>query len=153
MENLVQDQLKKLKQRKELLMIFMFLFVIVLFWIGLSIFSSQQKLGITAEQKKLALPLSPNIEISVVEKLEKKKWYEDWELQDFPVYAVLQSTGVPDTVDVTNLQPALPEATQSSQPSEPLFVTPSVLPNQTVPQRDSDSEEVAPTSQPTQDAL
>ena len=136
MENLVQDQLKKLQQRKELLMIFVFLFVIVLFWIGLSIFSSQQKLGITAEQKKLALPLSPNIEVSVVEKLEQKKWYEDWELQGFPVYAVLQSTGVSDTVDITNLPPPASlssnssEATQSAQPSISVTGTPPVQPSQ-----------------------
>lgn len=129
MENLVQTQLKKLQQRKELLMIFMFLFVIVLFWIGLSIFSSQQKLGITAEQKKLALPLSPNIEVSVVEKLEQKKWYEDWELQSFPVYAVLQSIGVSDTVDITNLPEPSPESTQSAQTTQ--FVQPTQSPAQT----------------------
>ena len=66
----LQDQLKKLRQKKELLIILLFLFVIVVFWIGLSIFSSQQTSGISPEQRELAAPLSPDLNVTVIEKLE-----------------------------------------------------------------------------------
>ena len=88
--NQLQDQLKKLKQRKELLVILIFFFVIVIFWISIGLFTSQQKLGITPEQKKLSLPLTPNIDVATLEKLEQKKKYTDYELADFPIYVLYQ---------------------------------------------------------------
>lgn len=99
-ENSFQDQLKSLQKRKELLIILLFLFVIIIFWIGLSLFTSQQKLGITPEQKKLAQPLTPNISISVLEKVEQKRVFSEFELQDFPIYALYQDGGITTVIDV-----------------------------------------------------
>lgn len=79
------NPLKRLQQRKELLVILVFLFVIVIVWIALSLFSSQQKTGITAEQQKLAQPLTPVLDESVIEKLEAKKMYTSNDLADFPI--------------------------------------------------------------------
>lgn len=118
--NSFQDQLKNLQKRKELLIILMFLFVIIIFWIGLSLFTSQQKLGITAEQKKLAQPLTPNINTSVIEKVEQKRVFSDFELEDFPIYAFYQEGGSNQVIDVRNglpaadeeiVSPTVPEAT------------------------------------------
>jgi hypothetical protein len=103
---LLQDQLKGLKKRKEILVILIFLFVIVIFWIGLSLFSSQEKLGITPEQKKMAQPLTPNINVATLEKLEQKKKYTEFELKNFPVYSLFQNGGVLEVVDVSQ---GLPE--------------------------------------------
>jgi cytoskeletal protein RodZ len=88
-----QSQLGKLRQRKELLVILLFLFVIVIFWIMVGVFSSQQTAGITTEQKSLSTPLSPSLNISVIDKLEQKKSYSDDELADFPVYTIQSSIG------------------------------------------------------------
>lgn len=99
--NSFQDQLKNLKKRKEILVILLFFFVIVIFWIGLSLFSSQQQAGITAEQKKLAQPLPPNINTAVIEKIEEKRAFSDFELKDFPIYSMYDSgTGI-EVVDIT----------------------------------------------------
>ena len=88
-----QSQLGKLQQRKELLIILLFLFVIVIFWIVVGVFSSQQTAGITTEQKSLSTPLSPSLNISVIDKLEQKKSYSEEELADFPVYTIQFTTG------------------------------------------------------------
>jgi hypothetical protein len=104
--NQLQNQIKKLKQRKELLVILMFFFVIVIFWIGIGLFSSQQKLGITPEQKRLSLPLTPNIDIATLEKLEQKKKFTDYELQDFPIYVLYQDGGA---IEKINIRDGLPD--------------------------------------------
>jgi len=117
--SLIQDQLKNLKKRKEVLIILIFLFVIVIFWIGLSLFSSQQKLGITPEQKALAQPLTPNVNTAVLEKLEAKKKYSDFELREFPIYAIYQDGGVNKVTDVS--QGFVPSTTknESTNSAEP----------------------------------
>jgi len=73
--------------------ILLFLFVIVIFWIMVGVFSSQQTAGITTEQKSLSTPLSPSLNISVIDKLEQKKSYSEEELADFPVYTIQSTTG------------------------------------------------------------
>jgi ABC-type Na+ efflux pump permease subunit len=84
----LQSQFRKLQQRRELLVILLFLLVIVFFWITLSLFSSQFDSGITPEQQKLAVPLSPNLDLAVIEKLEQKHFFDSSELTTFPVYTV-----------------------------------------------------------------
>lgn len=91
--SLLADQLQNLRQRRELLIILLFLFVITIFWIGLGIFSSQQKSGISAEQLRLAQPLSPNLDVGVIEKLERKNIYTESELNDFPIFVVTDNQG------------------------------------------------------------
>ena len=113
--NLLQEQLKKLKQRKELLVILLFLFVIIIFWIGLGLFSSQQKLGITPEQKKMSQPLTPNIDITTLEKLEQKKKYSDYELQDFPIYMLYQDGA---EIKKINVRDGLPTTTDTKIASD-----------------------------------
>jgi len=93
------DQFEKLKQRKELLVILIFLFVIIVFWISFGLFSSQQKSGISAEQKKVSQPLSPSIDSSVIEKLELKKSYSAAELRDFPIFIITESQGEAVLID------------------------------------------------------
>ncbi len=113
---LLQDQLKGLKKRKEILVILIFLFVIVIFWIGLSLFSSQEKLGITPEQKKMSQPLTPNLNVATLEKLEQKKKYSEFELKNFPVYSLFQNGGVLEVVDVSQ---GLPEDLKEVELSDP----------------------------------
>lgn len=111
---LLQDQLKKLRRRKEILIILLFLFVIVIFWIGLSLFSSQQKLGITPEQKKLSQPLTPNIDVATLEKIERKQKFSEYELQGFPIYVNYQTGGSTTKIDVSEGFPEVEEETPIS---------------------------------------
>jgi len=93
------DQLRRLRQRRELLIISLFLFVIIIFWIAIGIFSSQQRSGISAEQRELAQPLSPSLDTSVIERLELKKIYPVEELQDFPIFVITDNQGQAVLID------------------------------------------------------
>ncbi len=92
--------LQRLQQRKELLVIFLFLFVIAVFWISLGIFSSQKRTAISAQQRQLAQPLSPALDESVIVNLENKTVYSQSELADFPIFAVTDSQGQPVLINV-----------------------------------------------------
>lgn len=90
-----QTTLKKLQQRKELLVILLFLLVIVLLWITIGIFSSQQTPGITPAERRAAQPLAPFLDVTVIEKLEGKRVYDDSELGAFAVLTTPAGGGVP----------------------------------------------------------
>ena len=92
--------LQRSQQRKELLVIFLFLFVIAVFWISLGIFSSQKRTAISAQQRQLAQPLSPALDESVIVNLENKTVYSQSELADFPIFAVTDSQGQPVLINV-----------------------------------------------------
>lgn len=79
------NPLKRLQQRRELLVILLFLFVIVVFWVGLSLLASQQQSGITASQQKAAQSLSPVLNMQVIEALENKRVYTASELRSFTI--------------------------------------------------------------------
>lgn len=83
-----QTQLAKLRLRKEVLIIMVFVLVIAVLWIGLSVFSSQQQTGITPEQRQLAQPLTPVLDLAVIERLEQKRVYGSEELSNFPLFVV-----------------------------------------------------------------
>lgn len=85
-----QNQFEKLKKRKKYLIALILLFAIVIAWIGVSVFSSQQKLGISPEDKKLAQPIKPSLNIQTIEVLEQKRVYSDQELDNFPVLAEVE---------------------------------------------------------------
>lgn len=108
-----QSQFKKLQQRKELLVIGLFLFVIIIFWIALSIFSSQQLTGLTAQQQQLAIPLTPTLDTSVIEALEQKKMYDQSELGDFPIFAVSNQLPAGKTAPASS-EVVLPSAVEGS---------------------------------------
>lgn len=117
--NTFQVQFKRLQQRRELLAIFIFLFVIVIFWIGVELFSSQHQTGVTSKEQAAAAPLSPTLNIAIIEKLEQKKLYGTEELGGFPIYtvadqasgsAVLTGAGAANSV---NLPSDLEQALQS----------------------------------------
>ena len=95
----IQDQLARLRNRRDLLAILLFLLVIIVFWIGLGIFSSQQKSGISATQRQISQPLNPSLDTSVIEKLELKDVYSEAELRDFSIFVVTDSQGQAVLVD------------------------------------------------------
>lgn len=82
------DQLKKLQQRKELLIIFLMFFVIAIFWIVIDLLASQQQTGITSKQRQLAKQINPSLDSKVIEEIEQKTSYPANDLKKFPVFVV-----------------------------------------------------------------
>lgn len=66
-------------------------FVLIIFWVGGSLLSSQNKSEISAELRKLALPLNPNIDVQVLSVIQNKRVYNDSSLSNFPIYMVIRS--------------------------------------------------------------
>jgi len=113
------DQFKKLQQRKDLLMIFILLFVIIIFWIMINVFSSQQKSGISGSQRQMAQSLSPNLDVSVIEELEGKIIYSEAELAEFPVFIVgADQSSVSTATEVSGTEETSGQDQQIILPSE-----------------------------------
>lgn len=78
--------LEALRNRQMLFRIFIFTLVTVVFWIGFSIFFSQQKTKVAIDTQKHTEPLNPNINQEVLKELATRKSYTDQELIEFPIY-------------------------------------------------------------------
>ena len=89
----MKTQLSHLQQKQTFLKIFIFTFVTVMIWVGLTLFRTQQRPGITPLQQKMAEPLNPNINAEVFDLVEQKKFYSPEELTDFPIYALVTVKG------------------------------------------------------------
>jgi len=81
--------LAHLYKRQQILQLATFTLITIFIWIGFSLFRSQKKTAISAEQTILSQPLTPNINVEVIESLEQKKFYQETELQNFPIYRIL----------------------------------------------------------------
>ncbi|OGJ37553.1 MAG: hypothetical protein A2383_00850 [Candidatus Pacebacteria bacterium RIFOXYB1_FULL_39_46] len=114
----LNDQLKKLQQRKDLLIIFLLFFVISIFWIAIDVLSSQQKTGISAEQRQLAKPLSPSLDSQVIEDLEQKIIYSESELRNFPIYVINPNQAVTMTQTTESADETTSQDQQITLPME-----------------------------------
>lgn len=109
---------EQLQKRKEYLVALILLFVIVIVWIGVSVFSSQQQLGISPADKKLAQPIKPTLNVSVLDSIEQKRLYSGAELADFPVFAQAEDEqGQKFLIDVRDLEKLSSEGSQNTTPS------------------------------------
>lgn len=106
-----KDDLKKIQQSKQLLTIFILLFVALLFWIIISLVTSQTTEKISPELQKLAKPLTPTVDTSILEKISGKIKYSDDELSTFTIFKILTSRDgktekvVPLEVSIEDLEP------------------------------------------------
>ena len=104
MPNKFAKQLEKIKHKKKLLMILVFALVSVLVWIVVGIFSAQTKMGISPALTVMAKPLTPTLKGAVLETIEQKEYYSSNQLEDFPIFAIIENeegTGF-SVVDVVN---------------------------------------------------
>jgi hypothetical protein len=85
----MKTQFSSLQHKQTLLKIMIFTLVTVIIWVGLTLFRTQRETGITPKQQLLAEPLNPNINMSVLERLEQKRYYTPEELADFPIYSLV----------------------------------------------------------------
>jgi len=83
------DQFAQLRHQRSAVVVLLFLLVIVVFWIGIGLFSSQQKFAVPKAMRDLAKPLSPIVDESVFTTIERKRFYSPEELQNFTIYKVV----------------------------------------------------------------
>lgn len=96
-------QLNKLRQERRLLFIFIFFLAAIFVWVFSSIFSTRQDKKISAELVKLAEPLVPSLDQTVLERVANKTIFAKEDLARFPIYALIQSElGDLKVVDVLN---------------------------------------------------
>lgn len=102
------DIIDRLKQREDLLRIFILTVFTVFCWIGLSIYLSQQKTKIPPDIQKFARPLTPTIDRDVLDEISARKTFTEEELNNF----VLAPQATPEITIETQLI-----ATESSEAS------------------------------------
>jgi len=86
-----QKKLSNLRIKQQALYILIFSFVTVIVWIIGSLFRSQQRTGISPDLIELAKPLSPTINVSVIDSIEARKVYSDQDLFNFQIYKIIKS--------------------------------------------------------------
>ncbi len=84
----ISGHFARLKYKQQLLAIFSLLLVCVMFWIAITLFSSQQKVAISPDLLKMSQSLNPSVQIQLLDSLQTKKIYTDSELQRFPIYII-----------------------------------------------------------------
>lgn len=103
----------------------------------LSLLVSQKKTKISAELKKMALPLKPTIDIETLDSISAKRYFSSSELAEFPIYKIIvakdgktESVVTLDTEEFPEeeVRPSLlslpePEASPESSSTEPETAT------------------------------
>jgi len=81
-----KHQLEFLKHKQLWFISLIFLFVIVVSWIGVSLFASQNKLSLSKEMKDMARPITPTLDEKLLRSLAQEKYFSDSDLSQFPIY-------------------------------------------------------------------
>ncbi len=115
--NTLNAGIKKLQQKQALLRALIFSFVTIIIWIGFSIFRTQQTTGISPELLKLAEPINPNIDITVLDRLEAKRSFTTAELTNFPINRLIVENGIEKIVRSNGPSVDLNTATISATPT------------------------------------
>jgi hypothetical protein len=87
----MKTQLTSLQRNQTFLKILIFTLVTVIIWVGMTLFRTQRSSEISPELIRLSEPLNPNINLTVVERVEQKRSFSPEELADFPVYSLFVS--------------------------------------------------------------
>lgn len=113
------DQFAQLKNQRSVLVGLLFLLVIVVFWIGIGLFSSQKKFAVPKAMRDLAKPLSPILDEPTLSKIEQKRSFTPEELQSFTIYKIVvnETTKQLRLVDIA-YQEAPAGQTPQPQPTE-----------------------------------
>lgn len=86
MQNSFSKDLKRLQQNQQFLTIVVLLFVCMIFWLVISLFSTTQEKQTDAMLIQLAKPLNPTIDRDTFSLLEERQSYSKQELESFPIY-------------------------------------------------------------------
>lgn len=97
-------QLQRLRHQKNILWVGVLLFVLVVLWILVSIFTSSRTSSITAEQRELARPFIPRLESAVFDQILLRRPYDAGELGVFPIFITGgdELSEIPVLIDITS---------------------------------------------------
>ncbi len=87
----IRQEIASLRHNQYFLAILVLLFVSIIVWTSVSIFTSQKETKISPKLQQLAKPLTPNLKIEVINELENKHVYSEEELSAFPIYKIIVS--------------------------------------------------------------
>ncbi len=141
----LRPDLEKLKNSKQLLIIFILLLVCVVFWAIITVFNSQKQSVISPELKNSALPLTPVIDEEVLNNLENEQTFSDADLATFVIYRMVKIDGDNRILLPLGTEPPKKESTTTSAPSASPSPAPSPKPTATPTPTPSTS----PTPKPT----
>jgi hypothetical protein len=125
-----REDLTQLRHNQLFLAIAILFLASVFIWVGLEMFGSQKSTRITPQQKKLAEPLSPVLDITVVDGLAARPYFSTADLNNFEIYKLVTledgnlSRAIPIGQDPSSLEPStpspspiiVPAASASAQP-------------------------------------
>ena len=118
--NIFKQAFEKIKHQQQLLAILIFTFVASMIWIGISLFTSQQKTGISDDLLKLSKPLTPSINQDVIQRVQSKGVYLESQLRKFPIYMIRKESGLPDqVVEIGTTPEPTPSPSVKSLPTDP----------------------------------
>ncbi len=82
------NELKKLKSQRTLAIGFGLMFVCLGMWLIISIGSTSRQSQIEPELIKMAKPLNPTLDMTILAKIETKRYMSTAELSGFPIYVI-----------------------------------------------------------------
>lgn len=124
-------EMNRLKTNQQILTILVLLFICMIFWIIVSLFSSQNSTKISPEISQMAKPFNPTLDASVLDTLDSKRVLSEEELADFPIF-VIQRDPTDQTETIVELgtrQPAT--TTTTTTPPTTSTTTPATTPVET----------------------
>ncbi|NCN83214.1 MAG: hypothetical protein GW947_04605 [Candidatus Pacebacteria bacterium] len=89
MNNVFAQELQKIRKSQKILTMFVLLFVVIIVWAVVSLFSAKQTTKVDKQLLDLAKPLNPTIDTSIFATLQLKRSFSDTELANFPIYQLL----------------------------------------------------------------
>ncbi len=125
--NGLHPDLEKLKQNKQLLVIFVLLLMCVIAWTVVTLFNSQKQSAISPELKNSAIPLVPTIDETVLNDLENEQTFSDDDLANFVIYRMVKTEGDNTVLLPLGTEPSKNQ-TKTSSPSSTPSATPTPTP-------------------------
>lgn len=87
----IRQEIASLRHNQYFLAFMVLLFVSIIVWTSVSIFTSQKETKVSPKLQQLAKPLTPTIKSEIISELEGKRAYSDEELAAFPIYKIIVS--------------------------------------------------------------
>ncbi|HCC84585.1 MAG TPA: hypothetical protein DEP87_02795, partial [Candidatus Pacebacteria bacterium] len=127
------EQFQQFRQQRTAVIGLLFLLVIVVFWIALGLFSSQNKFKVSKTLRDLAKPLSPSLDEVTLTSLEQKRVFTSSELSSFTIYKLIVSeiSKQINLVDI-NYQEVVKTSSSSTQKASEGIATPTSTSTSTV---------------------
>lgn len=118
-------EVNRLKANQQLLTILVLLFICMIFWIIVSLFSSQNSTKISPEVQQMAKPFNPTLDATVLDTLDGKRLLTDEELSSFPIFIIQRNlTDQTETIvelntgrSIENSPVTTPPTTSTTQPT------------------------------------